>query len=94
MIKKYLKKLINWATRESVETKDYAVASPQVLVGGGGTIRSLNFSITSAIGGKIVNVSYYDQAKSHHYEKMYIIHEDLNFADELTHIITMESLSR
>jgi len=52
----------------------------------------LNLQIYNAIGGRIVSFRHYDQKTDRSFNKVYIIHDDLDFHSELSKIITQESM--
>lgn len=87
MIKKFIKKLITWATKEEIENISLGVraSSPGA---------RLNLGIINAVGGKIVEVSYYVSATNTHYEKSYLIHDNEDFSKALEYIISVENILR
>lgn len=52
----------------------------------------LNMNIYNAIGGRIVSFRHYDQKTDRSSNKVYVIHDDLDFHRELSKIITQESM--
>jgi hypothetical protein len=56
------------------------------------TERGLNIQVHSAIGGRIVSFRHYDHKADRHYNKTYVIPEDMDFERELGKCITLESM--
>ncbi len=56
--------------------------------------REMHFTITSATGGKIVKVHWYDHKLSREYVNLHIITDQEDLAVELAQIITRENLQR
>ena len=56
------------------------------------TERGLSIQVQPAIGGKIVSFRHYDNKTDRHYNKTYIIPEDMDFERELGKMITLESM--
>ena len=56
------------------------------------TDRGLNIQVHSAIGGRIVCFRHYDNKTDRHYNKTYIIPEEMDFERELGKMITLESM--
>jgi predicted ATP-grasp superfamily ATP-dependent carboligase len=54
----------------------------------------MNFTVYSAIGGKIIQIKHYDTATDRTKSSLYIITDKENLGEELGQIITVESLSR
>ncbi len=94
--RKMMHKFINWSMREAnmgTNKKAYAViAEGPTGTNLGGS--PLNFSVYSAIGGKIIRIQSYDRSTDRDNSTLYIVtdHEDLG--NELSQIITRESLTR
>jgi len=59
-----------------------------------GSENGTHFTIYNASGGKIIQVWYYDTIKSENKSRLYLIHSDANLSEELSMIMTKESLSR
>lgn len=103
-MKKLIKKIIKWAhtdPRDNSES-DYPIGSNSV-----GYKRSISasssldaveqpftFTLYNASGGKVIQCSHYDRVKDRHVSNLYIINQDDNFGDEISMIITKESLTR
>ena len=56
------------------------------------TERGLSIQVQPAIGGKIVSFRHYDNKADRHYNKTYIIPEEMDFERELGKMITLESM--
>ena len=56
------------------------------------TDTGLSIQVQPAIGGKIVSFRHYDHKTDRHYNKTYIIPEDMDFERELGKMITLESM--
>ena len=56
------------------------------------TERGLNIQVHTAIGGRIVSFRHYDHKTDRHYNKTYVIPEDMDFERELGKMITLESM--
>ena len=54
----------------------------------------MNFIVYSAIGGKVIQFSTYDQQKDRHNSSLYIVTDKEDLGEEIAQIITRESLSR
>jgi hypothetical protein len=54
----------------------------------------LRFTVYEAAGGKIVEVTQYDNRKDEHYSSLHIINSEEDFGDSVGKIIFMESLKR
>jgi len=52
----------------------------------------LNMQLHKAIGGRIVSFNHYDRKTDRSYRKVYIITDEQDFEQELSKIITMESM--
>lgn len=52
----------------------------------------LNIQVWKAIGGRIVTFTRYDHKTDRNTRTTYIIHDDENFEQSLTRIMTLESL--
>jgi len=54
--------------------------------------QGLHFTIYNASGGRIVEFKKYDLKTDRQHTGLHIIRDDDNFAEQLSHIITMECL--
>ena len=52
----------------------------------------LNMRVINANGGRIVAFNHYDRKTDRHYNKLYVIHDELDFERELGKLITQESM--
>jgi hypothetical protein len=55
--------------------------------------RGTTFKLYKADGGHVVETSYYDANHDHH-QGMYLITEDQNLGERISHIITYEGFKR
>ena len=53
---------------------------------------SANIRVHDAIGGRVIEISTYDNHKDRHNRELYIVHEDAELGPELTNIIMQHSL--
>jgi hypothetical protein len=56
--------------------------------------RGINFAVYRAEGGIIIELRSYDDRQDRHYNKLYVIHDSQNFAEELDKIITVDYLRK
>lgn len=96
-----IKRIIYWATYGSNEPEQSVSNPPSVsyvksrLATSNDVIPStFNFSVTNAIGGKVVTVRHYNPNTDKNYEHVYIITDKEDLGEEIGQIITKESLSR
>ena len=54
----------------------------------------MNFTVFSATGGKVIQLTNYDPRTDRTNSALYIITDSENLGEELAHIITRESLTR
>lgn len=101
MIKKLLRKFLQWIQRDNIEDKPYdtSMSTNSVKLGRQPrgelqTIDALNFSVWSATGGKVIQLSSYDPRTDRYNNSLYIVTDQENLGEELAHIITREALSR
>lgn len=59
-----------------------------------GHTNPLKFIVYEASGGKIVEVTQYDNRKDEHYSSLHIINSEEDFGDSVGKIIFLESLKR
>lgn len=57
-------------------------------------INGMNFTVFSAVGGKVVHFNTYDPARDRFETRLYIITDKDDLGEELAQIITRESLTR
>jgi hypothetical protein len=97
-IKKITKSIIKWAVSE--ESKSYPEDScvPSSLAKNSNVINdrsnAMNFTVHAATGGKVIQVSVYDPRTDRHNTSLYVITDKEDLGEELSQIITKESLSR
>ena len=89
MFKKLFRKFICWAQSDTVVSNkgDYISSTFD-------SSHGTNFKIFNAVGGKIVSINYYNEALDRNISSLYIIGDREDFAKELSHIITIDSLSK
>jgi hypothetical protein len=93
-------KLRNWAnsaqdTYESVPMK--MATANSISIGRGPSLdndRGIRFQVYKASGGMIIETSTYDRHKDRSYTSLHIITEDKDLGQEISKIITMESLKQ
>lgn len=102
MVKKYLRRLVRWAMNDDSDapvpaqgTGNYGNSvkvrvSNDINSGNNG----MNFTVYSAIGGKIVQFSTYDPIRDRSLSTLYIVTEKEDLGEEIGQILTKESLSR
>ena len=85
-----------WDNKHLLEDDDGSVASlPIAKVSRSADIeteRGLTIQVHSAIGGRIVSFRHFDHKTDRHYNKTYVIPEDMDFERELGKMITLESM--
>lgn len=89
-----IRRIINWATYGSNEPEQAVINSPSIGYSKGRIPSTFNFSVTNAIGGKVVTVRHYNPNTDKNYEHIYIITDKEDLGEEIGQIITKESLSR
>jgi hypothetical protein len=104
-IKNIFKKFYNWVNSDNNYDEDDVWATP-VSIGrktrknttqpdsAGDTEQGFHFTIFSAVGGKVLQLYTYDVNMDRRPSKLYIISDKDDLGAELSHILTMESLSR
>lgn len=106
-MKKMIRKMINWANSDSREADAYPIGnslgssvkySNKVQSVGSHSLDSsenpFTFTLYNANGGKVIQCSHYDRVQDRTVCNLYIINQGDNFGDEISMIITKESLSR
>lgn len=53
---------------------------------------TLNIAVTHAHGGKIITFRRYDSKRDEHNNRVYVLHDELDFNAELAKLITLESM--
>jgi len=106
ILKKLMKSLINWASNDQ---NKYCEDIPTPIGYGNSSLKAssassrasiddynagYNFTVFSANGGKVIRVHTYDPKTDRHISNLYIITDKEDFGEELSHIITRDSLSR
>ncbi len=102
MLKEAMRDIMRWANSDDQYATECAPsmksAYPISAPGSSGSTtdsnREMHFTITNATGGKIIKVSWYDYKLSREYINLHIITDQEDLAEELSQIITRESLHR
>ncbi len=106
LIKNALRGTIRWVVNEDNYTRDQA--SPMTVSIGGyvnssmktsnpgpnNSERGLNFVVFPAVGGKVVQFTTYDPKTDRSMNNLYIVTDKEDLGEELSLIITKESLTR
>lgn len=82
------RKLLSWLTSYEDEPKSRIKVNNDHLA----SQENLNLLVYNAIGGKVVEFRSYDRRTDQVSQQLYIIHEDDDFAERLSKIITLELL--
>jgi len=85
--------ILETSTKRSRRGNSISVASHHDQTLSGNT-NPLRFIVYEASGGKIVEVTHYDNKKDEHYSSLHIINSEEDFGDNVGKIIFMESLKR
>lgn len=100
MFRKMIYRLIKWAAAHGGDAPP-EYASKSTSIGAGShprnfedSNRGMNFSVYNATGGKVVQLYSYDVRTDKTISNLYIIHDKEDLGEELSLIITRESLSR
>jgi hypothetical protein len=99
IIKKAIIKIIQWATRnedEKVYRDDANYASKSAISSGKqvADMPGMNFTVYTAVGGKVIQFSHYNMATDRNRNQLYIVTDKEDLGYELGQIITVESLTR
>ena len=102
-IKRLISKIVQWAEQDN-DAQEYISGqnwpAPTANIGSANSNslddhnNGMNFTVYSAIGGKIIQIKHYDTATDRTKSSLYIITDKENLGEELGQIITVESLSR
>lgn len=100
MVKKLLRRIVKWAissdhdaTQEVSSYQGNSVKTRGASSIGDGN-NGMNFTVYSAIGGKVIQFTTYDPIRDKGYSNLYIVTDREELGEELGQIITKESLSR
>lgn len=105
MFKKLIRKIIYWSGVVHSNEPDAVVSWPASQImsksGSSNSTRKLeetengtNFTVYTAVGGKIIQCWYYEPVKGINKSQLYLIPNDVSFSEEISMIMTKESLSR
>jgi hypothetical protein len=72
--------------------KNSTLKQSDMLEGDSGS--TMRFNVFSAIGGKIIEVRRYDERTDTSIQNLYIIHNDDDLAEQISHIMAMEYLNK
>jgi len=75
----------NWLTSEDIKLGKECPTNRR-------SPKNLSFNISNANGGYVMDFSYYDQKTDRHHNELYVIHDNENLAESISHIITLECL--
>jgi len=97
---KWFKKLVwSWSSqgRAFKQDRNECTLSSSVQSGPslrGSDIHGINFTLYSASGGHVLETRLYDEKKDENHNKLYIINDTDDFAKQIAHCITLETLRR
>lgn len=103
LLKNAIRDILRWATdsepvkaREDISSQIQGCYGNQLVSKNSGNSlpTTFRFTVTNAVGGKVVTVMHYDPNTDRHHENVYIITEKEDLGEELGQIITRESLTR
>lgn len=105
MIKRAIKKIIQWAMSSpysKLEGNEIAEPFPTPDIGirnpGRGTMTSsipdINLSVYLAVGGRVLEFHSYDNRTGDKKSHLYVIHDDEDFVENLSKILSVEVLKR
>ena len=89
----FKQRIRNWLMNDDAET-DYSGNSISISDSEGPSIQSTGFrlNVYSASGGTIIETTKYDRMKDDHRHSLHVVTDDKELGEELSKIITMESL--
>jgi hypothetical protein len=90
-------KLRNWILNLEEDSPEPSVKRNRTMgVVGSRTFesRGMGFTIYQAVGGNILEYSYYDEKKDNHEHRLHIIPSDQDLGQGIAHIITYEMLRK
>ena len=89
----FKQRIRNWLMTDDAET-DYSGNSISISDSEGPSIQSTGFrlNVYSASGGTIIETTKYDRMKDDHRHSLHVVTDDKELGEELSKIITMESL--
>ena len=99
MIRKTIQKIIRWSMADNEISEDRLLKKSNKVPARSNVIEdrtnsAMNFTVYSAIGGKVIQFNSYNPNIDCHYQSLYIITDQEDMGVELGQIITKESLSR
>ena len=92
-------KLRNWLLHTESDREEDCVVSPKrgrVALSSGRSFdtRGMGFTIYQAVGGNIMEYSFYDEKSDRHEHRLHIINADQDLGQGIAHIITYEMLRK
>jgi hypothetical protein len=87
----FKQKIRNWLMRDDDEEK-YGLAIASDIEGPNIQSQGFRLNVYSASGGTIVETTKYDRKNDDHRHSLHVVTEDKDLGEELSKIITMESL--
>lgn len=100
IIKKAIVKLLRWASTndsEAVMASQPDYGAKVSTIGSnrhGPDMQGMNFTVYSAVGGKVIQVNQYNPTTDRSRHQLYIVTDKEDLGAELGQIITVESLGR
>lgn len=89
MLYKFKRFLLNWLNEDSGQLVCEKPAPSRRA-----NDQALHFNISPATGGYVLDFGYYDSKTDRHYNHLYVVRDDENFSESISHIITLECLKR
>lgn len=92
-LRKKLLKFLNESTQEEVVRESAYAGNAIVVKGSNSSINAeptLNFTVFSAVGGKVIEFRRYDRRTDRSDSTMYVIGKDENFGEKIAKISTLE----
>lgn len=89
--KKVSQALIENDRCESKPVSDYSPLQPNNYIE---TEKSIRFSVSKANGGMVIETAFYDRIKDRSNRGLYIVTNDKDLGEEISKIITMETLKQ
>lgn len=83
----------NWLTSDRLE-QDVLVSYNKVSTRADMNSQGMSFTLYHAQGGYVLEWSHYDQHSDRRSNRLYIIRDDEDFAQQVAHCVTLESLRR
>ena len=95
LVKNTLSRILRWAESAENEANIKCNQKPQSVSGHFDNQHTgVSFTIYSAVGGKVVSIRKFDSKIQEWASKLYIIPDGGDLGQELSHIMTVDTLSR